>query len=73
MNLNDNQFLALVSFVFNCGLGNLKELILLRKLNLNDFEGAAEEVRKWVNIKGKKLNGLVYRMAAEKLLLEMKI
>jgi len=31
--LNDNQFSALVSFAFNCGIGNLRISTLRRKLN----------------------------------------
>lgn len=66
--LNDNQFGALVSFTFNLGAGNLKKSTLLKKVNRGDFAGAANEFGKWVNAGGQKLNGLVRRRAAEKAL-----
>lgn len=64
--LNQAQFDACVSFVFNVGEGNFKKSTLLRKLNAGDYVGAANEFGKWVYSKGKKLNGLVSRRAAEK-------
>lgn len=63
--LTDNQFGALVSFTYNCGLGNLKKSTLLKRVNSGDFAGAEREFGKWVNAGGKKLNGLVRRRAAE--------
>ncbi len=65
--LNDNQFSALVCFVFN--IGRLKGTTLLRKLNAGDYKGAAEEFKKWnkavvIGVK-KELPGLVARRAFE--------
>ena len=68
--LNQNQFDALVSFVFNLGAGALGSSTLLGKLNRGDFEGAADEFPKW-NKAGqpkKVLPGLVTRRAAERAL-----
>ena len=64
--LTENQLGALTSFVFNLGVGNLRISTLLRKLNLGDYRGAAEEFNKWVFAGGKKLNGLVKRRAEER-------
>jgi len=64
--LTQNQFDALASFVFNLGSGNFVKSTLLKKLNLGDYAGAADEFGKWVNAGGKKLNGLVKRRAAER-------
>lgn len=63
--LNINQRVALISFVYNVGAGNFKTSTLLRKLNSNDFNGAAKEFHKWVYAGGKKLNGLIKRRKAE--------
>jgi lysozyme len=74
------QFDALVSFVFNVGPGRkdvkdgfvqLKDgrpSTMLTKLNAGDYEGAALEFRKWVNVKGQRSNGLVRRRSAEEVL-----
>ena len=64
--LNQNQFDALVSFSFNCGAGALETSTLLKKLNSNDYNGAANEFLKWNKSNGKVLNGLVRRRQEEK-------
>lgn len=66
VSLNQNQFDALVSFVFNVGSGNFTSSTLLKKLNAGDYAGAADEFLKWVNANGKKLPGLVKRRSAER-------
>lgn len=64
--LTDNQFSALVSFAFNCGLGNLKSSTLLRKVNINPKDSTiAAEFAKWNKSNGKVLNGLTKRRKAE--------
>ena len=66
LQLNQNQFDALVSFTFNLGVGNFRKSTLLKKLkvNVNDLS-IAGEFKKWVNANGKKLAGLVRRRAEE--------
>lgn len=68
VSLNDNQYSALVSFVYNLGGGNFKSSTLLKKINNRDFAGAAEEFAKWNKAGGKVLKGLTRRRAAEKAL-----
>jgi lysozyme len=63
--LTQNQFDALVSFVFNLGINRLKKSTLLKKLNAGDYGGAAWEFNKWVFAGKIKLNGLVGRRLAE--------
>ncbi|MFZ5585010.1 MAG: lysozyme [Thermodesulfobacteriota bacterium] len=63
--LDDGQFAALASFVFNLGAGNLAQSTLLKKLNAGDYAGAAEEFGRWVKSGGQTLPGLVARRAAE--------
>lgn len=60
------QFDALVSFAYNCGIANLKSSTLLRKLNLKDYKGSANEFSRWIYGNGKRLEGLVTRREAEK-------
>jgi lysozyme len=64
--LTQNQFDALVSFVYNLGEGALSRSTLLKKLNAGDYAGAAQEFRRWVYSGGTVLAGLVTRRAAER-------
>ncbi|MDB6144182.1 MAG: glycoside hydrolase family 24 [Pseudomonas sp.] len=66
--LTDNQFGALVSFVFNLGINNLRTSTLLQKLNQSDVAGASNEFGRWVKAGGQILPGLVQRRAAEQAL-----
>ena len=63
--LSDNQFAALVSFAFNVGEGNFAKSTLLKKLNKGDYDSVPSELMKWVNSKGKRMQGLVNRRAQE--------
>jgi GH24 family phage-related lysozyme (muramidase) len=64
--VNSNQFDALVSFAYNCGLGALKDSTLLEKLNEGNFQGASKEFERWTKSGGKELKGLVTRRNKEK-------
>ncbi len=68
VSLTDNEFSALVSFVFNCGVGNFASSTLLRQLNLDNREAVAGQFLKWVNAGGKPAPGLVRRRTAERAL-----
>lgn len=70
VSLKQHQFDALVSFAYNAGIGNLRSSTLLRKLNADDFAGAALEFHRWNRSNGKVLPGLVRRRAAEALLFQ---
>jgi len=63
--LSDNQYGALVSFVFNLGAGRYQSSTLRMKINRGDYSEAAEEFPKWVYGGGRKLPGLVARRDAE--------
>lgn len=63
--VTQGQFDALVSFAFNCGLGNLGSSMLLRKLNAGDVNGAATEFPRWNKAGGSVLRGLTLRREAE--------
>ncbi len=64
--VNQNQFDALVSFVYNVGTGAFKNSTLLRKLNSTDYTGAANELLRWDKAQGKVMNGLTRRREAER-------
>ncbi len=63
--ITDNMFGALVSFAFNCGLGNLEKSTLLRRVNARDYAGAVGEFPKWNRAGGKVLRGLTRRRESE--------
>ena len=64
--INQNQFGALVSFSYNCGLQNLKSSTLLKKVNANPNDPTiAAEFAKWCRGNGKIMKGLQRRRAAE--------
>jgi lysozyme len=64
--LNQNQFDALVDFVFNLGPGNFHTSTLLRELNQKNYAGAASEFSKWIYAGGHPLTGLIHRREGEK-------
>ena len=64
--INEYQLGALTSFSYNVGLGNLRGSTLLKKLNARDYNGAADEFRKWNKAGGKVMNGLIRRREAER-------
>lgn len=66
VDINQNQFDALVDFAYNAGVGALQKSTLLKKVNAKDFVGAASEFGRWVKAGGKVLNGLVRRREKEK-------
>lgn len=47
VSLNQNQHDALISFIYNLGETNFAKSTLLKKLNANDFAGAANEFKNW--------------------------
>ena len=64
--LSQNQFDALVSFVFNVGAGAFGSSTLLRLLNSKDYEGAANQFLRWNKQKGVALKGLTKRREEER-------
>lgn len=66
--INQNQFDALISFVYNLGIQALRTSTLLRLVNENKFIAASSEFKKWIWANGKKLPGLIIRRERERLL-----
>lgn len=61
-----NQFGALVSFAYNCGIVNLQKSTLLKKVNANPNDLTIRaEFLKWNKAGGKVLTGLTRRREAE--------
>lgn len=66
VSLSQNQFDALVSFVFNIGASAFQKSTLLKLLNDGDYEGAANQFPRWNKQAGKELKGLTKRRYAER-------
>ena len=66
--INDDQFDALVSFCFNLGAGSLFSSTLLKLLNKGDYEKAADEFPRWNKAGGQPLLGLTRRRLSERAL-----
>lgn len=65
VDLSQNQYDALVSFAFNLGTTTLKTSTLLRLLNGGDYAAVPDQLRRFVNAGGKRVQGLVNRRENE--------
>jgi lysozyme len=63
--INQNQFDAMVDFVFNLGCAAFGGSTLLKMVNAGDFAGAAGQFGRWNKAGGKVLAGLTKRRTAE--------
>jgi lysozyme len=64
--LNENQFSALVSFAYNLGVSSLSNSTLLKKVNINPNDPTIfNEFLRWNKAGGKVLTGLTRRRQAE--------
>ena len=70
--LDQNQFDALVAWVYNLGPTNLSKSTLLKVLNKAIYEEVPFEIKRWNKAGGQVLNGLVRRREAEALLFQGK-
>jgi Phage-related lysozyme (muraminidase) len=66
--LSQNQYDALLSFIFNVGNEAFKNSTLLRKLNAGDYIGSADEFTRWNKAGGEVVLGLVRRRNSEKMM-----
>ena len=66
VNLNQNQFDALASFVYNIGETAFIKSTMLTLINQNSMISAASQFDRWVFDNGKRIQGLVNRRAKEK-------
>ena len=65
VSLNQNQFDAMVSWVYNLGGGNLRASTLLKVLNSGDYSGVPGQIMRWNKAGGRVLEGLTRRRQAE--------
>ena len=66
LDLNQNQFDALISFIYNVGTGNFSSSTLLCKVRVNPQDNSImDEFHRWVYSKGRVLPGLQRRRLAE--------
>lgn len=63
--LNENQFAALLIFVFNIGGTAFATSTLVRLLNEGRYDRVPSELARWIYNDGKKLNGLKVRRKEE--------
>jgi len=68
--LHQNQFDALVAWVYNLGPNNLKSSTMLRVLNSGEYEEVPHQMKRWNKAGGKVLEGLTRRRLAESMLFE---
>ena len=68
--INQDQFDAMVSWVYNLGNGNFSSSTMLKVLNAGDYDGVPEQIKRWNKAGGKVLQGLVRRREAEALLFQ---
>jgi lysozyme len=67
VNLNDNEFAALVCFAYNVGWQALEKSTLMKLLNANaDKVAVADQFLRWNKAGGKELAGLTRRRQAER-------
>jgi len=72
VDLKQNEFDSLVSWVFNLGPSNLSSSTLLQKLNNKDWDDVPNQIKRWNKAGGQVKQGLVRRREAEALLFEGK-
>ena len=63
--LSQNQFDALVSWVYNLGPANLRASTMLKVLNSGEYEDVPAQMKRWNKAGGKVLEGLIRRREAE--------
>ena len=68
--LSQDEFDALVDFVFNCGSGKFISSTLLKDLNAGNLTAAADQFDQWDHSSGKVVAGLLRRRQAETNLFE---
>ena len=63
--LSQGEYDAYTSFAFNVGGTAFCASTLVKKLNSGDYQGACAELKRWVYVDGRVVQGLVNRREAE--------
>ena len=65
VSLTDNEYAALIDFVFNMGYRNFKNSTLLRLLNKGMYDQIPQQLMRWNMVNGLEYGGLTRRRKAE--------
>lgn len=63
--LSQGEHNAFTAFAFNVGAEAFCSSTLVKKLNAGDYSGACAELKRWVYVDGRRVQGLVNRREAE--------
>lgn len=66
VDVTEGQFVAILSLVYNIGMGNFRTSTLLRELNKENFVNAGNEFARWIYVKRQPNEGLMRRRAKER-------
>jgi GH24 family phage-related lysozyme (muramidase) len=69
LSASPRRIAAVISWAYNCGLGNYRISTFKKRIDANDWKGAAVECRKWNKAAGRVLPGLTKRREAEALMM----
>lgn len=69
VNAKDRQLAAVISFCYNCGLGNYRISTFKKRVDSGDWTAAKTEIVKWNKAAGRVMSGLTRRRLAEAALL----
>jgi len=69
LSASPRRIAAVISWAYNCGLGNYRISTFKKRIDASDWEGAAVECRKWNKAAGRVLPGLTRRREAEALMM----
>ena len=65
VNISQNQFDALMSLIYNIGVGNFQKSTLLKFVNDRLFDKVPDQFRRWSYVNGKVSKGLANRREEE--------
>lgn len=66
VDVTEGQFVAILSLVYNIGVGKFRTSTLLRELNKENFVNAGNEFARWIYVKKQPNEGLMKRREKER-------
>ena len=66
VDVTEGQFVAILSLVYNIGMGNFRTSTLLRELNAGRIKHASEQFSHWIYVKKQPNKGLMNRREKER-------
>lgn len=70
--LQQHEWDALVSFVYNIGSGAFRKSTIRKRINAGDWKGAANQFERWIYANHEVLPGLIMRREVERMMFEGK-